>query len=306
VYPCERVPNARERGDPPEGWVSKSSAAKDGADKRRSTRMTLAVPIKIKGIDALHEPFTEQTRTVMVSCHGCRYVSKHYVPKGTEITLEVPRGNPDRPPREVTAKVIWVQRPSHAREMLYIGVNLDVPGNVWDIPMPPDDWFPPPGEPVFVLEEPPPPPPAPPATPPPAPVTLTASWDASEILVMASRAEGREAELNAALQLAKRESAIAVREESARAEIETIHKKTSKQLHEAMEDALKATMDRMSEATVQKIVERASKHMAEIVEDARKAYEAATVGLDEKIAKAVREAMNGDNGNRHGRGKRRR
>ena len=283
--------------------MSKSSAPKDGADKRRSTRLTLGVPIKVKGVDALHEPFVEQTRTVMVSCHGCRYISRHYVTKGSEITLEIPRGNPAQPARNVTAKVIWVQRPSHHREMLYIGLNLDVPGNVWDIPMPPDDWFPPPGEPAYVLEEPPPPPtPAPP----PAPVTLTASWDASEILVMASRAEGREAELNAALQMAKKDAAVAVREEATRAEIETIHKKTSKQLHETMEEALRASMERMSEAAVQKIVERASKHMAEIVEDARKAYEAATVQLDEKIAKAVREAMNGENGNRHGRGRRRR
>lgn len=286
--------------------MSKSSPAKDGADKRRSTRMTLAVPVKVKGVDALHEPFTESTRTVMVSCHGCRYVSRHYVTKGSEITLEIPRGNPNRPPRDVKAKVIWVQRPSHAREMLYIGANLDVPGNVWDIPMPPDDWFPPPGEPVFVLEEPP-TPPTPPTPPPPAPVTLTASWDASEILVMAGRAEGREAEVAAALQMAKSESAIPVREELARAEIETAAKKTSRPLHETMEDALKASMERMSEAVVQKIVERASKHMAEIVEEARRGYEAATVQLDERIAKAVREALNNNgNGNLHGRGKRKR
>jgi len=306
AFPLTIRRNAQEaRKRPPEDGVSKSSPAKDGADKRRSTRLTLALPIKVKGIDALHEPFTEQTRTVMVSCHGCRYVSRHYVTKGSEITLEIPRGNPNQPPRSVTAKVIWVQRPSHAREMLYIGLNLDVAGNVWDIPMPPDDWFPPPGEPVFVLEEPP-PPPTPPAPPPPSPVTLTASWDASEILVMASRAEGREAELTAAMQMAKTDTAVAVREEPARGEVEAIHRKANKQLHETMEEALKASMERMSEAAVQKIVERASKHMAEIVEDARRAYQAATEQLDEKIHKAVREALNGDNGNRHGRGKRRR
>jgi len=285
--------------------VSKSSPAKDGADKRRSTRLTLAVPVKVKGTDALHEPFTESTRTVMVSCHGCRYVSRHYVTKGTEITLEIPRGNPDQPPREVTAKVIWVQRPSHAKEMLYIGLNLDVPGNVWDIPMPPDDWFPPPGEPVFVLDEPP-PPPTPPTPPPPAPVTLTASWDASEILVMASRAEGREAELTAAMQMAKTDTAVAARQEHAHPEVETIHKKTNKQLHDTMEEALKASMERMSEAAVQKIVERASKHMAEIVAEAKRAYEAATEQLDERIHKAVREALNNGNGNVHGRRKRKR
>lgn len=297
--------NAQEAGKrPPEDGVSKSSPPKDGADKRRSTRLTLALPIKVKGIDALHEPFAEQTRTVMVSCHGCRYMSRHYVTKGSEITLEIPRGIPDRPPRIVTAKVIWVQRPSHAREMLYIGLNLDVPGNVWDIPMPPDDWFPPPGEPVFVLEEPP-PPPAPPSPPPPAPVTLTASWDASEILVMASRAEGREAELAEAIQMAKAQTAAAVAVEVAK-EVKPVQKHSATPLPESMEQALKAAIERLSESAAEKFVERASERMTEIVEEARRAYEAATEQIDAKISKAVRDALHAENGNRHGRGRRRR
>ena len=284
--------------------MSKTSPAKDGADKRRSTRLTLALPIKVKGVDALHDPFTEQTRTVMVSCHGCKYVSRHYVTKGSEVHLEIPRGNPNRPPRDVTAKVIWVQRPSHTREMLHIGLNLDVPGNVWDIPMPPDDWFPPPGEPTFVLEEPPPPPTTPP--PPPSPVTLTASWDASEILVMASRAEGREAELTAALEMAKTEAAVPMKEETPRAELEVVPRKAGKQLPDTMEEALKASIERLSESAIQKIVERTSEHMAQMVEDARRAYQAATQQLDGKIQKAVEEALHGESGNRHGRGRRKR
>jgi len=284
--------------------VSKTSPAKDGADKRRSTRLTLALPIKVKGVDALHEVFTEQTRTVMVSCHGCKYVSRHYVTKGSEVRLEIPRGDPKRPPRDITAKVIWVQRPSHTREMLHIGLNLDVPGNVWDIPMPPDDWFPLPGEPAFVLEEPPPPPPTPP--PPPSPVTLTASWDASEILVMASRAEGREAELTAALEMAKTEAAASVKEETARPELEVVPRKTGKPLPEGMEEALRASMERLSDSAVQKIVERTSEHMARMVDEARRAYEAAREQLDGKIHKAVEEALQGDSTNRHGRGRRKR
>jgi len=305
VHPLAICRNAQEaKVSPPEGGVSKSSPAKDGADKRRSTRLTLAVPVKVKGIDALHEPFTEQTRTVMVSCHGCRYVSRHYVTRGSEITLEIPRGIPDRPPRNVTAKVIWVQRPSHHREMLYIGLNLDVPGNVWDIPMPPEDWFPPPGEPVFVLEEPP-PAPTPPAPPPPTPVTLTASWDASEILVMASRAEGHEAELEAALQSAKKEAATAVSVQVAE-QVKFARPANDAPVSTSMEQALKAAIERLSETAVEKFVERASQRLAEVVEEARRAYDTATQEVDAKITKAVRDALSNENGNRHGRGRRRR
>jgi hypothetical protein len=287
------------------GRVSKTSPAKEGSDKRRSTRLTLALPIKVRGVDALQDPFVEQTRTVMVSCHGCKYVSRHYVTKGTEVRLEIPRGDPKRSPRDVTAKVIWVQRPSHTREMLHIGLNLDVPGNVWDIPMPPDDWFPLPGEPAFVLGEPPPPPPPPPQ-PPPSPVTLTASWDASEILVMASRAQGREAELTAALEMAKTEVAVAVKQETVRAEPEAIERRTARQLPEALEEALKASIERLSDSAVEKIVERTSQRILQIVEEARRAYQTAAEELDEKIQQAVRDALDDHNGNKHGRGRRRR
>jgi len=99
---CRRLFNEVSVGigrdsDAAEGRVSKTSPAKDGADKRRSTRLTLALPIKVKGVDALHEAFTEQTRTVMISCHGCKYVSRHYVTKGSEVRLEIPRGEPKAP-----------------------------------------------------------------------------------------------------------------------------------------------------------------------------------------------------------------
>src|ERR1700683_5526012 len=52
-----------------------------GTQKRRSTRIVQAVPITISGVDALGQPFKERTTTVMVNCHGCKYQSKHYVPK---------------------------------------------------------------------------------------------------------------------------------------------------------------------------------------------------------------------------------
>lgn len=281
-----------------------SNTGKDGVDKRRSTRLTLALPIKVIGCDALQEPFAELTRTVMVSCHGCRYMSRNYVPKGSVVTLEVPRGNLNDPPREVTAKVVYIQRPKGTHEMLHIGLSLDTPGNVWDIPMPPDDWFPPPGEPAFVLEEPPLGPA--PVLSPPGPVTLTASWDASEILLMAGRAEGREAELATALQMAQTESAVTVEQKVGRPEPQMIPYQTSKELQEGLQEALQASIERLSESAVQKIVERASQHMAEIVEQARKAYGAASEELDAKIHRAVRDALYTQNGHRHGRGRRHR
>ena len=110
------------------------------------------MPIKVHGVDALSEPFTERTTTVMVSCHGCKYQSKHYVPKGSIVTLEIPRRNPNAPVRIITGNVIWVQRPSQAQDLLHIGLEFVVAGNVWDTPSAPEDWFPLPGEPAFEEE----------------------------------------------------------------------------------------------------------------------------------------------------------
>jgi hypothetical protein len=108
--------------------------------KRRSTRIVQAVPITVAGADALGQPFKERTSTVMVSCHGCKYHSKHYVPKHSVVELEIPRTEASLPPRTVKGQVIWVQRPRTVRELFQIGIEFDQAGNVWGIAFPPDDW----------------------------------------------------------------------------------------------------------------------------------------------------------------------
>jgi hypothetical protein len=255
-----------------------AAAANAGLDKRRSTRVVQAMPIKVHGVDALSESFAERTSTVMVSCHGCKYQSRHYVPKGSIVTVEIPRRNPNAPARIVAGSVIWVQRPSHARDLLHIGLEFEVPGNVWDIPSAPEDWFPLPGEQAFTAEEAIEEPQAVPAAAPAAPVTLTASWDASEILVMAGRAEGHADEIASAMQQAKTaaQHAKAAAAEAAAETLNLIRPKTDPSIHETIERAIKTSMERLS---------------ATIVEDARRAYERTTEQLDAKIKQAVAEAV---------------
>ena len=116
-----------------------------GTQKRRSTRIVQAVPISVSGVDALGQPFKERTTTVMVNCHGCKYQSKHYVPKNSTIVLEIPRPEPSHPPRTMQGRVVWVQRPRAVRELFQIGLEFETSGNVWGIAFPPEDWFPYPG-----------------------------------------------------------------------------------------------------------------------------------------------------------------
>ena len=112
------------------------------AQKRRTTRIVQAVPLTVTGVDALGRPFQERTSTLIINCHGARYQSKHYVLKNMWVTLEVPHNEPGQPARSVRGRVTWIQRPRTVRELFQIGVELEVPGNVWGIAFPPGDWFP--------------------------------------------------------------------------------------------------------------------------------------------------------------------
>jgi hypothetical protein len=106
------------RNQPSEGWVSESSLSSDPVpQKRRSTRIVQAVPISVSGTDALGQPFKERTTTVMVNCHGCKYQSKHYVPKNSIVNLDVPRPEAGSKPRQIQGRVVWVQRPRTVREL---------------------------------------------------------------------------------------------------------------------------------------------------------------------------------------------
>ena len=111
-----------------------------GTQKRRSTRIVQAVPITVSGTDALGQPFKERTTTVMVNCHGCKYQSKHYVPKNSLVKLEIPQPEPGSKPKITEGRVVWVQRPRTVRELFQIGLEFEIPGNAWGIAFPPEDW----------------------------------------------------------------------------------------------------------------------------------------------------------------------
>ena len=273
--------------------TSSATSTATGVDKRRSTRVVQAMPIKVHGVDALGESFTERTTTVMVSCHGCKYQSRHYAPKGSIVTVEIPRRNPNWPARIITGNVIWVQRPSYAHEVLHIGLEFEVPGNVWDYPSPPDDWFPLPGEQPVTEEDFADPPQAVPAPAPAAPVTLTASWDASEILAIAGKAEGHAEDIATAMQQAKTEAeqARAAAVEAAAETLSLIRPKNDPAphgTHETVERAVKASIERLS---------------ASILDEVRRANEATLAKIDEKIQNAVTEALKSAFGKRPNRGK---
>jgi len=336
-----------------------------GTQKRRSTRIVQAVPITVTGTDALGQPFKERTTTVMVNCHGCKYQSKHYVPKNSMVTLDIPR--PEGGPYHTQGRVVWVQRPRTVRELFQIGLEFEVPGNFWGIAFPPEDWatgvdiptadltgmlevttaaepvagispqplppigpppIPTPATPEKRIEAPPFQIPTPPAKPtpvnvptaPPVMATKPAAPPAQPVVPpAASSAPGASPSADNKIHVvpgpppvaADTQAALARQmarmvaeakegldktlrrgaEEAITEEMTVVRQQLDAQLHDAVEKAIKVSMDRVSESAVKKVVQQAANRTKEIVDEARKASETSASQLDEKVRSAVQQAV---------------
>ncbi|HKS79984.1 MAG TPA: PilZ domain-containing protein, partial [Candidatus Acidoferrales bacterium] len=275
-----------------------------GTQKRRSTRIVQAVPISVTGVDALGQPFKERTTTVMVNCHGCKYQSKHYVPKNSNVTIDIPRPETSLPPRKLQGRVVWVQRPRTVRELFQIGLEFEIAGNVWGIAFPPEDWSPAPdeevpvtpadtvatatpaanspyasepaiesGTPEFKVEPPAghaaarPAAPAAPPSGPPAAAPPSAADAKIHVMPTPAPAPSADSQTLVARQLAKmvadakdsldknlRKGAQSAINE----EMTIVRQQLDAQLHDAVEHAIKASMERVSESAAHRVVQKAA------------------------------------------------
>jgi hypothetical protein len=101
-------------------------------ERRRSERALESLPLVVRGVDLLGQPFEERTTTLAYNSHGCRYTSTHHLPRNSWVTLEIPAsatGSTQTDP--LRARVAWVQRPHSIRDFFQIAVELETPANVW-------------------------------------------------------------------------------------------------------------------------------------------------------------------------------
>lgn len=115
-------------------------------ERRRSERILESLPLTVRGIDLLGQPFEERSTTLAFNRHGCRYTSKHHLPRNTWVTLDLsqsvaPHARPgSQESLLLRARVAWVQRPHSIRDFFQIAVELETPANVWGLESPPADW----------------------------------------------------------------------------------------------------------------------------------------------------------------------
>jgi len=112
-----------------------------GVESRRSSRIEYPVAILISGQDGFGQEFLERTAPVSLNLHGCRYPSRHDCHIGSWVTLQIGETALGEPLRTVRAQVKSVHMPRTVRELYHVGVELEAPANVWNIPSPPEDWM---------------------------------------------------------------------------------------------------------------------------------------------------------------------
>jgi hypothetical protein len=119
-----------------EGFGSGSESANPapvaGANRRRSERLLLTIPIRVEGVDVKGQPFGENTRTLVINRHGARIQLKHPVAPGTTLKITTLLGH-----REANFRVIGPTQPVSAEGGEWGVECLDEKGNIWGIGFPP-------------------------------------------------------------------------------------------------------------------------------------------------------------------------
>src|SRR5579863_9594720 len=90
---------------------------------RRSTRLNRAIPFTVIGVDSHRGPYREDVSTVTISCHGCRYESKHDVLTNSWILLELPNSGPDGPPVTGRGLIKSAQRTTETSDLHELAIE---------------------------------------------------------------------------------------------------------------------------------------------------------------------------------------
>ena len=112
--------------------------------KRRSTRLAHAVPLIVTWTDSRGKAIAEETATASINCHGFQYFSRRRPPKSTPVVFQIIENtednNKDPASPERRGHVAWVRKSRRLDGFYLVGIELDVPLNIWNIDEVPDDW----------------------------------------------------------------------------------------------------------------------------------------------------------------------
>jgi hypothetical protein len=114
-------------------WVMETSWF--AADRRKSQRIFLNVPVRVMGNNTLGASFTEETHTVKVSADGCSVPLSAPVDKGQYVTLLNLR-------TKATTECVVVRIEQSSDAQHGIGMSFLLPNKkFWQVSFPPVDWL---------------------------------------------------------------------------------------------------------------------------------------------------------------------
>ncbi|MDE3168597.1 MAG: PilZ domain-containing protein [Acidobacteriota bacterium] len=118
-----------------EGKSALASVTETQAERRRSHRVHIAMPVLIRGKRA-GQPFEEKTHTISVNAHGCMVRLSTPVTRAQEISIVN-----TKTAEELPCIVSFIGQRDGGR--LEVGVEFAEPSPVfWRIAFPPEDWDP--------------------------------------------------------------------------------------------------------------------------------------------------------------------
>lgn len=133
----EQEKGAKTLGESPKGpsGGNQNNSEPPSVVGRRSTRLSVIIPITIQGIDTTGQPFKENTWTIGVNKQGAKIATFHLLPEGGHITITNPVLG-----RTAKAHVMWVGEKRYKEDPYEVGIELLEAVNVWGIQFPPEDW----------------------------------------------------------------------------------------------------------------------------------------------------------------------
>jgi hypothetical protein len=112
-----------------------AAATESGADRRRSHRVHITMPVVVRGKNG-NTPFSEETHTASVNAHGCMVRLTEKVVRGQELTIINPKTV-----EELACTVTFLGPKESGRTE--VGLEFKEPSPLfWRINFPSEDWDP--------------------------------------------------------------------------------------------------------------------------------------------------------------------
>ncbi len=105
------------------------------AQDRRSTRLSISIPVVISGVDIDGNDFSEGVRTQVVNKHGGKIATTRRLKMGSEVLIENPASG-----KSANSKVVWLDGNQSPDGLRSVALQLVEAQNIWGISFPPDDW----------------------------------------------------------------------------------------------------------------------------------------------------------------------